>query len=371
MEIVNVDAFAIGIPMLRTHKIASFTIKHGYFVIVKLDTDEGQSGFGEASLSIGPVFPEETYQSSLSLIKDYLGPTLIGKNPFRVEAIMRLLDRLATRNFSTKAAIEFALFDLMGKALNRPVTDLLGGVCQEAIPLSWSLATSDLEVDVREAEAKIAQGHRIFKVKTGILNPDRDIARLVAIRKAVGDEIDIRIDVNQGWTPEIAIPTIKRIEDAGVNPTFVEQPVVAADFNGMARIAKAVDTPIMADEGLFTLQDALHLIEIGGADIFAIKMAKHGGYLRSKQIAALAEAANIPCYVGGLLETGLASLACVHFAASTPIVRYGCELFGPLLFADDILAEPIDYSGGVIHVPTGPGLGAKLDHDKIEKYRIR
>lgn len=370
MEIANVDALAITIPLLRTHRLASFTIKIGYFVIVKLETDEGLTGYGEVSLSIAPVFPEETYQGSLSMVKDHFGPHLIGKDPFHVEAIMRLLDRLATRNFATKAAIEFALFDLMGKALNRPVVDLMGGIYRETIPLSWSLATGDPEMDAKEAKAKVTKGHRIFKVKTGFLSPDKDIERLMTIRQAVGDEVDIRIDVNQGWTPEIAITTIKRIEDAGVNPTFVEQPVIAGDFDGMARIAKAVDTPIMADEGLFTLQDALRLIEIGGADIFSLKMAKHGGYTRSKQIAALAEAANIPCYVGGNLETGLASLACAHFAASTAIVRYGCELFGPLLFEDDILAEPIDYSGGVIRVPTGPGLGAQLDHEKIEKYRL-
>ncbi len=370
MRISDINAIAIALPLLRTHKIASFTIEHGFFVIVQVDTEEGLTGHGEASLSIGPVFPEETHLSSLHIVNNCFRRHLVGKNPFNIEEVVRLMDRLATRNFATKAAVEFALFDLMGKAIERPVTDLLGGRFRETIPLSWSLATGDPAAEIQEAENRMLLGHHIFKVKTGFLSPAQDVARLVTIRRALGAEVDIRIDVNQGWTPEVAIPTIKRIEDAGINPTFVEQPVSATDVNGMARIAKAVDTPIMADEGLFTLQDALHLSEAGGADIFAIKLAKHGGYLRSKQIAALAEAANIPCYLGGNLETGLATLAYAHFAASTSIVRYGCELFGPILFKDDILASPVDYTGAEVHVPTGPGLGADLDPGKLGKYRI-
>ena len=370
MKITDINAFAIALPLHRTHKIASFTIQHGYFVIVQVDTEEGLTGYGEASLSIGPVFPEETYFSSLHMVNDYFRHHLIGKDAFNVEEIVRLMDRLATRNFATKAAVEFALFDLMGKAVGRPVTDLLGGRFRPTIPLSWSLATGDPAAEVQEAEKMMALGHRIFKIKAGFLTPTQDVPRLITIRRALGDDVDIRIDVNQGWTPDVAIPTIKRIEDAGINPTFIEQPVTAADFDGMGRIARAVDTPIMADEGLFTMQDALRLIEVGGADIFAIKLAKHGGFLRAKQIAALAEAANIPCYVGGNLETGLATLAYAHFAASTSIVRYGCELFGPMLFKDDILVNPVDYTGAEVHVPTGPGLGAELDQGKLDKYRI-
>lgn len=370
MKITSISTIPIAIPIFRTHKIASYTLNAGYFVIVKIDTDEGLTGYGEASLSMGPVFPEETYQGSQSVIMDYFARALIGCDPFQIETIMRMLDRLSIRNFTTKMAVETALFDLMGKSVGRPITDLLGGTYRETIPLSWSLGIGDPEMDAAEAVAKVAEGHRLLKIKVGFLPPEKDMERLVAIRRAVGDSVDIRIDVNQGWTPDIAIRLIRRIEAEGVRPTFVEQPVVATDFAGMARIAKAVDTPIMADECLYTIQDALRLIEIGGADIFGIKVMKHGGFLRSKQIAALAEAANIPCYVGSNLETGIATMACAHFAASTPIVQYGCELFGPLLLVDDILANPIDYTERIVRVPTSPGLGAELDWDKIDNYRI-
>lgn len=371
MKITKVNAIPITIPIFRTHNIASYTLNAGYFVLLELTTDDGLTGYGEAPLSMGPVFPEETWQGSTSLICDYFAPILIGKDPFNVEWIMRELDRSATRNFTTKCAVEFALYDLMGKALNLPVYSLLGGAYQTQVPLSWSLAIGDPEKDAEEGARLAEKGHRIFKIKFGFLDPDTDIARLKAIRAAVGDVVDLRIDVNQGWTPDVAIQTIRRIERLGLHPTFIEQPVPAWDIKGMARIAHAVETPIMADESLFTLSDAQAIIELEAADIFGIKIMKHGGYRRSKQIAALAEAADIPCYVGSNLETGVATLACLHFVVATPIVTYGCELFGPKLLVDDILLDPVEYSPGMIHCPSRPGIGAVLDPEKVEKYRMR
>ncbi len=371
MKIVKVNATPIAIPIFRTHKIASYTLNAGYFVLVELATDDGLVGIGEAPLSMGPVFPEETWQGSVSLIQDYFAKILVGKDPFNVEEIMRELDRSATRNFTTKCAVEFALYDLMGKVLNLPAYSLLGGSYRVNIPLSWSLAIGDPEKDAEEGARLVEKGHRIFKIKFGFLDPEMDITRLKAIRAAVGNDVDLRIDVNQGWTPDVAIRTIRRIEQLDLRPTFIEQPVPAWDVKGMALIAHAVETPIMADEGLFTLSDALAIIELKAADIFAIKLMKHGGYLRSKQIAALAEAADIPCYVGSNLETGVATLACLHFVASTPMVTYGCELFGPKLLTDDVLSIPVEYSPGMVHCPSRPGIGASLDPQKVEKYRIR
>lgn len=371
MKINNVIATPIAIPIIRTHKIASFTLNAGYFVLLELETDDGLVGYGEAPLSMGPVFPEETWQGAMSLICDYFSSALLGQDPFNVEAIMRELDRRATRNWTTKCAVEFALHDLMGKAIGRPVYDLLGGPYQTEMPLSWSLATGDPELDAQEAAEHVARGHRIFKIKFGFLDPETDIIRLKAIREAVGDDVDLRVDVNQGWTPDIAIPTIRRIERMGLHPTFIEQPVPAWDVRGLARITRAVDTPIMADEGLFTLREAQEIIQLEAADIFAIKIMKHGGLRRAKQIAALAESANIPCYIGSNLETGIATLACLHFAVSTPNVTYGCELFGPKLLSDDILAEPVEYRPGLICCSDQPGFGASLNYEKVERYRIR
>jgi muconate cycloisomerase len=371
MKITAISAIPISIPIFRTHRIASFTLNAGHFVLVELRTDDGLLGYGEAPLSMGPVFPEETWQGAVSLVDDYLAPLLIDQDPFQVERIMRQLDRAVTRNFTTKFAVETALRDLVGRALDRPVFDLLGGPSRLEIPLSWSLASGDPEQEVREAVEWVERGHRIFKIKFGFLDPQADIARLTAIRRAVGGSVDLRIDVNQGWTPDLAIPAIRRIEDAGLQPTFIEQPVAGWDLRGLARVACSVDTPIVADESLYTLQDARTIIELEAADIFALKVMKHGGFLRSKQIAALAEAANIPCYLGSNLETGVATLACLHFAASTPGVSYGCELFGPRLLVDDILAEPVEYGPGLIRCPARSGIGAVVDQDKVDRYRLR
>jgi muconate cycloisomerase len=370
VKITKVDAVPIAIPLIRPHKLANFVLTDGYFVLVELEADEGLTGYGEAPLSMGPVFPEETWQGSVSLVKDYFAPLLTGKDPFDIDGIMHELDRAATRNFSTKSAIEIALHDLTGKAVGRPIYDLLGGPFQLEAPLSWSLATGSPEEEIREASNLVAEGHRIFKMKFGFLEPAEDIARLMALREALGPDIDLRIDVNQGWTSDLAIQAIRKIEKLDLRPTFIEQPVPAWDVKGLAQISRSVQTPIMVDEGLYTLADARSLIELDAADIFALKVPKHGGLRRAKQVAAIAEAADIPCYLGSNLDTGLGTLACLHFLASTPNITYGCELFGPKLLTNDILVEPIEYGPGWVRCPSRPGIGATLDRGEIDKYRI-
>lgn len=370
MKITHVETIPLCIPIKRTHKISSFTLNNGYFLLVKVDTDEGITGFGEASLSMGPVFPDETLRGAKSIVEEVFSSLLIGRNPFNHEAIMKDLDRAALRNTTVKTSVELALFDIMGKKLEVPVYNLLGGIYRDSVPVSWSIAMGDVDKEIEEMKEKISQGHHIFKIKFGFLSPEEDMFRLEKIKEAVNPETDIRIDVNQGWTPDVAIPTIRQIEKKGYQVTFIEQPVANWDIRGMARINQAVETPIMADESLFSIFDAQNIINTQAADIFALKIMKHGGLKATQKVAALAESANIPCYVGSNLETGIATLASLHVALSTEIIRYGCELFGPLLLSDDILKNPIIYSDGQLRVPEGDGLGAEIDFGKVDQYRF-
>jgi len=370
MKVEQIELIPIEIPIKRTHKISSFTLNRGIHVIVKIHSDDGIVGLGEAPLSMGPVFPEETYETSIFLIKRYLSPVILGKDPFDIERVIREMERAVEGNYTTKAAVDFALYDLMAKSVELPLYKLIGGLFYEKVPLSWSLAIGDPELDAKEAKEKVSEGFRIFKIKVGISEPSVDIERVRAIREAVGNGVDIRIDVNQGWKPDKAIKIIQKMERYELG--FVEQPVPRWDINGMARIAKAIDTPIMADESLYTLHDAITLIEKEAADIFAIKLMKHGGIYNSKKICALAEAADISCYVGSNLETGVATAICVHFAVASSNVTYGCELFGPLLLTDDILKTPIEYREGYIGIPRKIfGLGVEINETKLKNYLIK
>jgi muconate cycloisomerase len=267
------------------------------------------------------------------------------------------------------AAVECALFDLLGKAHNLPVYALLGGKCRHRVPLSWSLAIGDAEAEIAEAKRLMADGQRIFKLKTGVGDPEHDVQRVAALRAALGDTADLRIDANQGWDVSTAVRTLRRMASSQI--TFAEQPVPRWDIDGLAEISRSVTMPIMADESVCTPQDAFRVASCRAAQIFSLKLTKSGGFLATKKIAGIAEAAGIPCYVGCMIETSVGTAAYLQFTVSARQVTYGCELFGPLLLQDDIVVNPVRYAGGNIETPQGPGLGVTLDEAKIEQYRRR
>ena len=189
------------------------------------------------------------------------------------------------------------------------------------------------------------------------------------VRETVGSDVKIRLDANAGWDYITAFKGINAMEKFDIE--FLEQPLPKWDIDNMARLGNAIKTPIMADESVCTLQDAINIIRKDAASIFSLKAEKHGGLYNSKKVAGIAEGAGISCYVGCMIETGIGTAAYAHLAASTKNVTYGCELFGPLAIKEDIIVDPIKYEKGYIFVPEGPGLGIELDEDKIEKFIVK
>jgi L-alanine-DL-glutamate epimerase-like enolase superfamily enzyme len=218
------------------------------------------------------------------------------------------------------------------------------------------------------------QGYRTLVVKIGH-NPKEDMERFRLVRDAVGWEINIRLDANEAYRPDEAIRFIRKIEK--YEPEFVEEPVKRWDVDGMARVAQAVDVPISSDESNTTLESTRKLIDMGAVDIINIKISKNGGLHRSKKIAALAESANIPCFVGGANTYEVGRQACRHFAVSTANARLGSEGCAPASQSkvDDITKRVVTYDdvtrlGGYVVVSPGPGLGAELDKEKVQKYGV-
>ena len=310
---------------------------------------------------------EESVETVQAVIERYLGPELIGQDPFALEAIQRRMARRAKGNLFAKAALEMACFDLVGKALGQPLYNLLGGLYRERIPLSWSLAIGDVAAEVAEAERLMERGHFIFKIKVAEQAPEADVERVRQLAAALGSRARLRVDANQGWDELTALATIPKLEPAGIE--LMEQPVPRWNTDALARIAARVDVPIMADEAVCTPHDALDLVKRAAANVFALKLAKAGGILPSKAVAAIAEAGGIPCYIGCMIETGIGTAAYAHFGASTPVVTLGCELFGPLMLVEDIVKEPIRFEQGHIVVPSGPGLGVELDEAQVKSFR--
>jgi len=334
-------------------------------VILKLDTCAGIAGFGEAAP--WAVFTG-TPEAAAAALHVHLRPHLLGADPFRTEALLRTADRTLVGHPEAKAALETALLDIKGKALGVPVADLLGGRVRDAIPLSFSIANPDFAADLEMAKALCAEGLRIFKVKTGFASHAEDLRRLERLRAELPADVDLRVDYNQGLLPWDAIRKLKDVE--AFRPTFIEQPVPRDRIAAMAAIAAALDTPVMADESVFTPAEALRVVEARAADLVSVKIMK-SGLARGQTIAAIAEAAGLACYGGDMFETGLAHAAGAQLIAATPNIALGCEFYQATYFlTEDILAAPFPVADGRVVVPDGPGLGVAVDEDRLARYAI-
>jgi len=247
------------------------------YVLVRIDTDEGAIGIGEAQADIG--FFGETVEQACAAIEDYLGPQLVGRNPLDREHLMGLIDYRG--NSCSKAGIDLALHDLLGKLLGVPVCVLLGGRSKERVPVSVEIAGGAPDDMAAGCVAFMKRGVRAFKPKIGG-DPDADADRLAAIREAVGPAVSIRADANQGYSPKEAIRLCKLAEQRGVGLELLEQPVAAWDLQGMAFVRASVDTLIEADEGCFTVHDAMQIVRHEAADVLNIKIGKAGGLLAAR-----------------------------------------------------------------------------------------
>ena len=335
-------------------------------VILRLETDAGITGWGDGAT--WPAFTG-TVENAAAALHVHLRPLLTGADPFRVEWLLAQADRLMVQGSEAKAAMEMALFDIIGKSLGVPVCDLLGGRFRDTIPLSFSIANPDFDEDLALLPWLLGQGIRLFKVKTGFTDHAVDLKRLEKLRQELPADIDLRVDYNQGLQPFDAIPKLREVERFA--PTFIEQPVPADKIDTMAAITRALDTPVMADESVFTPAQALRAVSLRAADLFSIKVMKSGGMIRAREISAIAAAAGIACYGGSMMETGIAAAAGTHLIAATPNISLGCEFYQPTYYLEeDILAEPFPVADGKVHVPTGPGLGVVVDEDRLAKYTV-
>ena len=366
LSIADVRLIVADIPVSRSHHMSFTTLTAVNFVFVRIETRDGLVGWGEAACLGGPTWSEESAESIAATLERYVAPWLVGRDASQVEGLRLEMARRVQGNPFARAAVEMALWDLNGRALGVPVHRLLGGRVRDRVPLSWSLAGSSPEAELREAREKVARGHRIFKIKTAARPVAEDVARVRAIREAVGSEIRLRVDANQGWDRPTALRAIRAMEPYDLD--FVEQPVPRWDLDGMAEIARSVTVPIMADESCGSPQDALAIARRGGVSILALKLTKSGGLASTMAIARIAEAAGLGCYVGCMIETSLGTAAYLHVALAASPVTWGCELFGPLLLKGDVVRQPVRYADGCILALDGPGLGVDVDETALAEW---
>jgi L-Ala-D/L-Glu epimerase len=364
LKITKVEAFPTPLPLRKPFAIALGTMTHSPNVVVRVSTDEGVVGYGEAS-TWHLVYGYDQ-QSIVQAIERHLGPAIIGMDPLDMRGVGGRMDLVLPKNRMAKAGVETACQDLRGKAAGLPLARLLGGTTREAVAV---IEVIDI---VPPAEAEILarlwveKGFQCIKIKVG-LNVSEDIERVRVVRETVGPAMRLRVDGNQGYDRASAMKACKGFEAFDLQ--WIEQPLPDWDFEGLAALARTFATPIAVDESISGLHDVYRVATTGAADVINIKIAKCGGITNSLKIAHAAEAAGLPCFLGGCIETGVGTAAALHFAAACPNLVPEVEIPGGEVFTDDIITRPFVTDHGMIMLPPGPGIGVEVDEDKLKMYQ--
>ena len=332
-------------------------------IVLRLTTEGGTQGFGEASpWSVFTGSPE----ASFAALDRYMRPYVIGRSVAERVSIMRDANRSVAHCTEAKAALESALLDLEGRLTGRPVYEVLGGKAPEAIPLSVSIANPDWAKDVELLAQLRADGVRILKLKTGFAGHAFDLKRLEVLASD-WPEFAVRVDYNQGLDPGDALSQVRDV--AALQPEFIEQPVAAQQYDLMSEIRRSIDVPLLADESIFGPEDMVRAAREGICDGVSVKIMKSGGLTRAQDVARIAHQNGLSGYGGDMFEAGLAHLAGAHMIAATPEITLGCEFYQARYYLrEDILETAFPCSGAAVTVPDGPGLGIRPDMNKLKFY---
>lgn len=366
ITIESIACWLVDIPTIRPHKLSMTTMGCQTLTIVRMTCADGVVGWGEATTIGGLSYGAESPEAIKSAIDIYLSPLLCGKTFSGPAALTQTMNASVKGNTFAKSALETAFLDAQGKVLGVCVSTLLGGALCARLPVLWTLASGDTEKDIEEGKRLLAEGrHTTFKLKIGARELATDIHHALAIKSALGDDVSIRVDVNQAWDLTTAINGMRQLQDGGID--LIEQPIPLWDRQGLITLSQRFAVPILADEAVGTLHEGYALASGGFTGAFALKIAKAGGPAQVLKLAQVAQAAGVALYGGTMLEGTLGSVASLH-AWSTLNLQWGTEMFGPLLLKDDIVVRPLEFSRGQVTLPRGPGLGIEIDTDKLRHY---
>jgi len=384
VKITDIQVHLVSLPSRREHLWASkMNTPIGHHALVELRTDEGIVGWGEAPAggTWGGAYGRhygETPETVQHLVLDHLAPAIHGVDPIDIGVVHARMDAVVKGNPYAKAAVDIACYDAAGQALGMPIHRLLGGAHRDGIEVAHSLGIMELDRCFAEAEEAVAEGALTIKCKTG-LDPDRDVELVRGLRKRLGPDIKIRVDGNEGYQSVAqAVDVTRRQEEYDI--LLCEQPLMGA--KNLARVAKRISAPVMADESAWDVHDILELDALDAAQSFSCYVTKPGGLYRAKQQADVADRLGFICDIGGSIETAIGNAANLHLGAALPnaVLPSVCPVSQPagsdgpgvagVYYLDDLATEPFAFRDGRVLVPEGPGLGIEVDRDKIEKYRV-
>jgi L-Ala-D/L-Glu epimerase len=349
----NVSVLPLKIPLKAPYVLANVTQYAAEYVLVQIETDNGIIGIGEAAPFPGET--EETQCDIVPIIQTYLTGAVIGKDIFDLESIHQAMDLATPGHPFAKAGIDIAVYDAIGKTLGIPVHKFIGGGYRTSVPVLGGMGVPKDAADAKKlTEAILAQGFKTIKMKVG-RGLDKDVETVAAVREAAGPGINIRIDANQAYRADQAIRILRALEKYQLE--LIEQPLPAWDWEGMAKVTAALDTPIMVDEPIITAQDVIKTYEKKAGDIVKIKVMRCGGIYKALKVCATAEACGFPVVLGSGHESGIGVAAELHLASALQSIPYTGEMNGNTRLQTDIIENRITFSNGIAITPTEPGLG--------------
>lgn len=338
-------------PLIKPFITALRSVTSIEYSAVHIELEDGTEGVGTASPTV--VITGDSTPSIEYAVQTIISPLLVGKEIDHLAALSQAVQLSCVGNTSAKAAVEIALFDAYAKKIKLPLYQVLGGKTN-ILQNDLTISINQTDVMVQDAVNGIKQGFTALKIKAG-LDGDKDYERILAIREAVGEKIEIRIDANQGWTKKEAVRIINNWQRDGLNIEIVEQPVAANDIDSLKYVTDRVQTPIMADESVFSPEQAIELVYRGAVDWLNIKLMKAGGIVRAIQIADIAKAGGIPCMIGSMMESGNSVMAAAHIAAVHPNIKK-IDLDAPLWLKESS-TDSFPFKGPEIILSEKPGIG--------------
>ena len=358
MKVAGLAWTSFRLPFRAVYQTSIGELTHRDGLLLCLGTDSGIVGIGEATPH--PAAEPEAARTLEEALAD-LAPDLLGVH------VEGLNEALRSAPPALACAIDIAACDALARAAGVSIARFLSERPRVNVPVNATVAVADENEAVAQARAAREAGFACVKLKVGIAcDLDQERQRVSAVRRALGDEVRLRIDANGAWKEERAIATIRGVEECALE--YVEQPVGPGDLGAMARVRAAVSVPIAADEDVTSLESARRVLEADAADLLVVKPIMVGGLRPARQIAKLAAETGVATVVTTTIDAGVGTAAALQLAATLPSDSPACGLATGALLADDLVVAPLAVRAGRMAVPDGPGLGVELDETKLAQY---
>lgn len=386
MKITDITAIAVNVPLVGLDEggIAPYVTNHNELsdmdrVLVRVDTDEGITGWGEVRVFLSPA-------ATVSILEDGIAPLVVGQSPFELETLRRQVFIEYTNADVFFAPVEIACWDIVGKALGKPIYELLGGWTapdatsrkhrshmadyrdDRTVDVAYCLGILPPEESAERAAVVREKGHPVLKTKAG-RDWREDVDRIEAMHEAVDGKLMFRLDPNQGWTLDQATRVGAMLDDKSIYLQYMEQPIRVNAHEALAALRTRTNQPLGPNEDTYIAQNLRRLITVGAIDVAVLDMTPAGGICGLRQLAAIAEDAGVPCAHHCAFDLGVRTAAVLHAVYGIPgftlppdTVYYGWET--------DVITDPFEIEDGSIAVPDAPGLGVDIDSNAISQFEI-